>query len=96
MRGLESLGHRSQRACGQAALMTATSRRLGHREPRGAAALDAPPPCAWCDSESATAIVSIEADEGHTAALALGPSCLRRLTALGLSIQADTLAPRGA
>ncbi len=75
--------------------MTPTRRRSGHRGPRGAAALDTPPPCAWCDSECATAIVSIEADEGHTAVLALGPACLRQLTALGLGIQSRAVEGRG-
>ncbi len=75
--------------------MTATRRRSGHREPRGAAALDTPPACAWCDSESATAIVSIEADEGHSAVLTLGSACLRQLTALGLGIQSRAVEGRG-
>ncbi len=75
--------------------MTATSRRSGHRGLRGAAALDTPPPCAWCDAESATAVIAIEADEGHTAVLALGPACLRQLTALGLGIQARAVEAQG-
>ncbi len=75
--------------------MTATSRRSGHRGPRGVTALDTPPPCSWCDSESATAVIAIDEDEGHTAVLALGPACLRQLTALGLGIQSRAVEGRG-
>jgi len=75
--------------------MTPTRRRSGHRGPRGAAALDTPPACAWCDSESATAVIAIDADEGHAAVLALGPACLRQLTALGLGIQSRAVEGRG-
>jgi len=75
--------------------MTPTRRRSGHRGPRGAAALDTPPACAWCDDEPAEAVLSIEADEGHTAVLALGPACLRQLTALGLGIQSRAVAGWG-
>jgi len=75
--------------------MTPLARHLGHRGARGVVALDPPPACAWCDSESAPAIVSIEADEGHTAVLALGPACLRQLTALGLGIQSRAVEGRG-
>ncbi len=74
--------------------MTPTSRRSGHRGPRGAAALDTPPPCAWCDAEIATAVIAIEEDT-RISVLALGPACLRQLTALGLGIQARTVEERG-
>ncbi len=75
--------------------MTATSRRLGHRGPRGVTALDTPPPCAWCDREQATAVLSIDADEGHSAVLTLGSACLRQLTALGLGIQSRAMEEGG-
>ncbi len=75
--------------------MTPTSRRSGHRGRRLPAALDTPPPCAWCDDEPAEAVLSIEADEGHTAVLCLGPACLRQLTALGLGIQSRAVEGRG-
>ncbi len=75
--------------------MTPTRRRSGHRGPRGATNLDTPPPCAWCDAESAMAVIAIEEDEGHTAVIALGPACLRQLTALGLGIQSRAVEGRG-
>ncbi len=75
--------------------MTPMSRRSGHRGARGVAALDTPPPCSWCDDEPAEAVLSIEVDEGHTAVLALGPACLRQLTALGLGIQSRAVEGRG-
>jgi len=37
----------------------------------------------------------IEADEGHSAVLALGLACLRQLTALGLSLQARAMEKGG-